>query len=331
MSDYVPHGPLGMGSAPLGNLITVVPEADAEACMAAGWEAGIRHFDTAPHYGAGLAEHRLGRFLRGQVKGGQARDSYTLSTKIGRILHADASVPELNENFLHALPFRRSIDYSAAGTVRSLEDSQQRMGLTRFDVVYIHDCSEDWHGAAWRERFAEAMAGAAVQLSAMRDRGEIRAWGMGLNMVEPALVCLEVATPDIFLIAGRYTLIDHTALGKLFPACAAKGAKVVIGGPYNSGLLAGGTTFNYETAPAEIVAKAQAVRAVCERHGVDMRAAALQFCAAHPVVAAVIPGPRSAGEVIENAMLMDVEIPGALWSDLRRAGLLPDEAPTPEA
>ena len=326
MGEYVPHGPLGMGSAPLGNLITEVAEADATACIAAGWEAGIRHFDTAPHYGAGLAEHRLGRFLRGQ-----ARDGFTLSTKIGRILHADDSVPALSENFLNALPFRRSIDYSAAGTIRSLEDSQQRMGLSRFDVVYIHDCSEDWHGAAWRERFVEAMAGAAVVLSSMRDRGEIGGWGMGLNMVEPALACLEVAAPDMFLIAGRYTLIDHTALARLFPACAAKGAKVVIGGPYNSGLLAGGTTFNYETAPTEIVARADAVRAVCARRGVDIKAAALQFCAAHPVVAAVIPGPRTAGEVIENAILMQTEIPGALWSDLRRAGLLPAEAPTPEA
>lgn len=325
MGGFVPHGPLGMGSAPLGNLITEVSEADAGACIAAGWAAGIRHFDTAPHYGAGLAEHRLGRFLRGQ-----ARDDYTLSTKIGRILHADDRVPELNENFLRALPFRRSIDYSAAGTVRSLEDSQQRMGLTRFDVVYIHDCSEDWHGAAWRARFAEAMAGAAVVLSAMRDRGEIRAWGMGLNMVEPALACLEVAAPDMFLIAGRYTLIDHTALARLFPACAAKGAKVVIGGPYNSGLLAGGTTFNYEPAQAGVVAQAAAVRAVCERHGVDIKAAALQFCAAHPVVAAVIPGPRTAAEVTENAALMEVEIPGQLWRDLRGAGLLPAEAPVPE-
>ncbi|MCC6718536.1 MAG: aldo/keto reductase [Acetobacteraceae bacterium] len=325
MTGYIPRGPLGMGSAPLGNLITEVPEADAAACVEAGWAAGIRHFDTAPHYGAGLAEHRLGRFLRTR-----ARDEYTLSTKIGRILHADAGVPALNENFLNALPFRRSIDYSAAGTIRSLEDSQQRMGLTRFDIVYIHDCSEDWHGSAWRDRFAEAMAGAARELSAMRARGEIRAWGMGLNMVEPALACLEAADPDIFLIAGRYTLIDHTALGKLFPACAAKGAKVVIGGPYNSGLLAGGTTFNYEPAKAEIVAKAQAVRAVCDRHGVDIRAAALQFCAAHPVVAAVIPGPRSAVEATGNAALIDAEIPGQFWRDLRSAGLLPDGAPTPE-
>ena len=325
MTDYIPHGPLGMGSAPLGNLITEVPEADAEACIAAGWAAGIRHFDTAPHYGAGLAEHRLGRFLRTRP-----RDALTLSTKIGRILYAEASVPALSENFLHALPFRRSIDYSAAGTIRSLQDSQQRMGLTRFDIVYIHDCSEDWHGPAWRDRFAEAMAGAARALSAMRARGEIRAWGMGLNMVEPALACLEAAEPDIFLIAGRYTLIDHTALAKLFPACAAKGAKVVLGGPYNSGLLAGGTTFNYAPAQADTLARAQAVRVICDRHDVDIKAAALQFCAAHPVVAAVIPGPRSAAEATQNAMLMDVDIPGQLWRDLRSAGLLPDEAPTPE-
>lgn len=325
MTSYIPHGPLGMGSAPLGNLITEVPEADAEACIAAGWAAGIRHYDTAPHYGAGLAEHRLGRFLRTRP-----RDEYTLSTKIGRILHADDRVPELNENFLHALPFRRSIDYSAAGTIRSLQDSQQRMGLTRFDIVYIHDCSEDWHGPAWRDRFAEAMTGAARELSAMRARGEIRGWGMGLNMVEPALACLDVATPDIFLIAGRYTLIDHTALAKLFPACAAKGAKVVLGGPYNSGLLAGGTTFNYEPAQADTMARAQAVRTVCDRHGVDIKAAALQFCAAHPVVAAVIPGPRTAVEATQNAMLIQSDIPGQFWRDLRHAGLLPDEAPTPE-
>ncbi|MFT5339245.1 MAG: D-threo-aldose 1-dehydrogenase [Cyanobium sp.] len=319
------HGPLGMGTAPLGNLFTEVAEADSEACMAAAWDAGIRHYDTAPHYGAGLAEHRLGRALRGR-----RREEFTLSSKVGRILHADDGVPALNENFLHALPFRRSFDYSEAGTVRSLEDTQQRMGLTKIDIVYIHDCAEDSHGAAWTERFAEAMTGAAVQLSAMRERGEISGWGMGLNMVEPALACLEAARPDLFLIAGRYTLIDHTALGKLFPACAAKGVKVVLGGPYNSGLLAGGSTFDYEPARSEMVAKTKAVRAVCERHGVDIRAAALQFCAAHPVVAAVIPGPRTAAEVMQNTDLMAAEIPGQLWRDLRSAGLLPEAAPTPD-
>ncbi len=324
MSTWTPHGPLGMGTAPLGNLITEVAEEDARACLRAAWHAGVRHFDTAPHYGAGLAERRLGDMLRGHP-----RDAYTLSTKIGRLLRPDAHVPALNENFLNALPFTRRIDYSAAGTIRSLEDSQQRMGLTRFDIVYIHDCSEDWHGPAWRDRFAEAMAGAASVLTDMRARGEIRGWGMGLNMVEPALACLEAARPDFFLIAGRYTLIDHTALAQLFPACAAKGVKVVLGGPYNSGLLAGGTTFNYAPAEAAMVAKADAVRAVCARHGVDIRAAALQFCAAHPVVAAVIPGPRTAAEVEQNVALMQAPIPAALWSDLRAAGLLPEAAATP--
>ncbi len=174
------------------------------------------------------------------------------------------------------------------------------------------------------------MAGAAQVLTAMRDRGEIHAWGMGLNLVEPALACLEAARPDIFLIAGRYTLLDHTALERLFTACAAKAVRVVLGGPYNSGLLAGGTTFNYEPAKADMVARANAIRAICERHGTDIKAAALQFCAAHPVVAAVIPGPRTAAEVQQNAALMQAEIPGALWAELRRAGLLPESAPTPE-
>ena len=213
--------------------------------LAAAWDAGIRHYDTAPHYGAGLAEHRLGNALRGRP-----RDAYTLSTKVGRLLRAAPDTREMSQGFLHALPFRRTFDYTAAGTIRSLEDSHQRMGLNRFDIVYIHDCAEDWHGTAWKDRFTEAMAGAAQVLTAMRNRGEIRAWGMGLNLVEPALACLEAARPDIFLIAGRYTLLDHTALERLFPACAAKGVKVVLGGPYNSGLLAGGTTFNYVPAKA---------------------------------------------------------------------------------
>ena len=248
------HGGLGAGGAPLGNLATVVSEQDATACLAAAWDAGIRHYDTAPHYGAGLAEHRLGRALRARP-----RDSYTLSTKVGRLLHAVPDVREMSQGFVHALPFSRTFDYTAAGTVRSIEDSHQRTGLDRFDIVYIHDCSEDWHGAAWKVRFSEAMTGAVQILTAMRQRGEIRAWGMGLNLVEPALACLEVARPDVFLIAGRYTLLDHTALARLFPACADRGVKVVLGGPYNSGLLAGGMTFNYETASRAMMARTGAL------------------------------------------------------------------------
>ena len=317
-------GPLGMGGAPLGNLFERIDEDVAAATVQAGWDSGIRHFDTAPHYGAGLSEIRMGAILRRQ-----RRADFWLSTKVGRLLRPVTAVPELDEGFVGALPFARTFDYSAGATMRSIEDSCARMGLSGIDIVYIHDCSEDWHGAEWKTRFREAMGGAAKVLSAMRRRGEIRGWGMGLNLVEPALACLEQADPDVFLIAGRYTLLDHTALARLFPACAANGAKVVLGGPYNSGLLAGGTTFNYETAPPELAARAQAMAAVCARHGVDLKAAALQFCAAHPVVATVIPGARTAAEVHENAAMMAAAIPGALWHDLKSAGLLPAGVPVP--
>lgn len=318
------HGPLGMGGAPLGNLFDVVAEADALASLQAAWNSGIRHFDTAPHYGAGLSEHRMGAFLRHQP-----RDAFTFSTKVGRLLTAAQDVPAHDEGFVHALPFRRSIDYSAAGAIRSIEDSLQRTGLSRLDIVYIHDVSEDWHGAAWTARFDEAMRGAAVALSALRRQGVIRAWGLGVNLVAPCLAALERAEPDLFLIAGRYTLLDHTALAELFPACAARGVRCVLGGPYNSGLLAGGSTFNYEAAPPALVARAAALAAACARHGVDLKAAALQFCAAHPVVGAVIPGARNAAEAAENARLMTAPIAPELWRDLKRQGLLPEAAPTP--
>jgi D-threo-aldose 1-dehydrogenase len=173
------------------------------------------------------------------------------------------------------------------------------------------------------------MAGAAKALSALRRQGVIGGWGLGVNLVEPCLAALEQSDPDIFLVAGRYTLLDHTALSRLFPACAAKGVKVVLGGPYNSGLLAGGTTFNYETAPPALAARAKAMGAVCARHGVDLKAAALQFCAAHPVVSTVIPGARTPDEVQQNAALMAAPIPGAMWAELKSAGLLPFDVPTP--
>ena len=322
--SFTPHGPLGMGGAPLGNLFTVVPEADARASIDAAWDAGIRHFDTAPHYGAGLSELRMGASLRDRP-----RDDFTFSTKVGRLLHAAQDVPTEAEGFVHASPFRRRFDYSAAGAQRSIEDSLARTGLSRIDVVYIHDMSEDWHGPAWTYRMEEGLQGAAVYLSDLRRQGLIGAWGLGVNKIEPCLVALEHATPDLFLIAGRYTLLDHTALAELFPACAAKGVKCVLGGPYNSGLLAGGNTFNYEAAPAEIVARAQAIATICARHGADVKAAALQFCGAHPQVAAIIPGGRNAAEVTQNAAMMAAHVPGALWHDLRKAGLLPAEAPVP--
>jgi D-threo-aldose 1-dehydrogenase len=323
---FIPHGPLGMGGAPLGNLFTRIPEEVALGCIQAAWDADIRHFDTAPHYGAGLSEHRIGAVLREHP-----RDEYTLSTKVGRLLEPVDRVPEIADDFAGGLSFRRRLDYGYDGTMRSIEDSLQRLGVPRIDIVYIHDCGEDWLGPSWREQFDIAMAGAAKALTKLREEGTIRAWGLGVNVVEPCLLALERADPDLFLVAGRYTLLDHTALRGLLPACEARGVHVVVGGPFNSGLLAGGTTFNYTTAPAEIVAKARAIGAVCGKYGVDLKAAALQFCAAHPAVAAVIPGPRTPAEVTQNAAAMVQPIPDALWAELKQSGLLPQEAPTPEA
>jgi D-threo-aldose 1-dehydrogenase len=228
-----------------------------------------------------------------------------------------------------ALPFRRRLDYSADGARRSIEDSLQRLGMNRIDIVYIHDVSEDWLGAAWTSHFADAMAGAARALSDLRAEGTIGAWGLGVNLAAPCLAALEAADPDVFLLAGRYTLLDTGSLDTLLPACAARGVRVVIGGPYNSGLLAGGTTFNYEQAAPQMVARAQAMGAVCARHGVDLRAAALQFCAAHPVVATVIPGARTPAEVTQNAALMAAPIPADVWGELKAEKLIPAHAPVP--
>jgi D-threo-aldose 1-dehydrogenase len=321
---FRPRGPLGMGCAPLGNLYTRVSDEVAAGAVRAAWDAGIRHFDTAPHYGAGLSEHRLGLVLKDYP-----RDQYTLSTKVGRMLEPVPSVPEFDEGFQNGLSFRRRLDYSYDGTMRCVEDSLQRLGLSRIDIVYIHDCAPDWLGPSWEEHFAVAMKGAAKALTKLREQGAIGGWGLGVNVVEPCLRALRESEPNVFLMAGRYSLLDYGAMADLMPQCAARGVHVVVGGPYNSGLLAGGTTFEYAEAPPELVAKAKAMGAVCARHGVELKAAALQYCAAPAAVAAVIPGARSAEKVRQNAALMAAPIPAALWADLKAEGLLPQEAPTP--
>jgi D-threo-aldose 1-dehydrogenase len=324
VSRYRPPGPLGLGGAPLGNLFAPIAEEEAEAAIEAAWDAGIRFFDTAPLYGFGLSEHRFGRVLRRR-----RRDAFALCTKVGRILDPDEAVPRERPPFVDGLPFRVRYDYSADGTLRSIEHSLARLGLLRLDVVLIHDCAEDPHGPAWPERFEEAMQGAAPALTRLREEGVIRAWGLGVNNVEPCLLALERADPDLFLIAGRYTLLDQAALHVLLPACAARGASLVIGGPYNSGLLAGGTTFNYAPAPPELVERRDRVAALCAAHGVSLKAAALRFCSAPSAVACVIPGGRSAAEVAENARLMAEPIPPALWQALRAQGLIPPGAEVP--
>ncbi len=324
MTRFTPLGALGFGGAPIGNLFAALTEPDADEVLEAAWNLGIRYYDTAPLYGLGLSEHRIGRSLRQRP-----RDSFVLSTKVGRLLHADPAAPTEQYGFVNALNYRVHFDYSASATQRSIEDSLQRLGLAALDIVLIHDVGEDTHGPSWPQRFAEAMRGAAPVLTRLREQGTIRAWGLGVNSVEPCRLALQQADPDLFLLAGRYTLLDHAAALTLLPACAARDVKLIIGGPYNSGLLAGGTTFDYVPADPRILARRDLIAAVCETHGVPLKAAALQFAAAPTVVSCVIPGGRNVREVTDNAELMAQALPEDLWRDLKRQGLVAADAQTP--
>lgn len=317
MSHFAPPGPLGFGGAPLGNMFETIDDETAEAAVTAAWESGVRYFDTAPFYGSGLSEHRFGAVLRQYP-----RDEFVLSTKVGRLLRPTDNPPE-NPPFVNGLPFRVDVDYSYDATMRSIEDSFQRLGMSRIDIAFVHDLSPDYLGDAFDEQFEIARNGIFRALGKMRDEGVIKSWGLGVNRVEPCVRALEADDPDAFLLAGRYSLLNQPALDELFPLCAERGAYVVVGGPYNSGLLAGGRNYDYDEAPREMIEKRDRIAAICERHGADIRAVALQFCAAHPVVAAVIPGAKRPEKVRENARLMASTVQPAVWEDLRAEGLIP--------
>ncbi|MDO6415828.1 aldo/keto reductase [Sphingomonas sp. BIUV-7] len=323
MAHFAPPGPLGFGGAPLGNMFDVVDEATAEGALVAAWESGVRFFDTAPHYGSGLSEHRFGAALRAYP-----RDAFVLSTKVGRLLKGDPSHPD-NPPFIDGLPFRIEPDYGYDATMRSIEDSYQRLGLAQIDIAFVHDLAADHLGDAWDEQFAIARTGAFKALTELREQGVIKGWGLGVNLTEPCIRALEQSDPDVFLLAGRYSLLNQPALDRLFPMCAERGVHVVVGGPYNSGLLAGGRNYDYQDAPADMIAKRDRIATICEAHGADIRSAALQFCAAHPVVAAIIPGAKKKERVEENARLMAATVPPAVWQELKAAGLIPDGAPVP--
>jgi D-threo-aldose 1-dehydrogenase len=323
MTHFAPSGPLGFGGAPLGNMFDVVDEDTAEAALTAAWDSGVRYFDTAPHYGSGLSEHRFGNVLRRYP-----REAFVLSTKVGRLLRPDSSRPE-NAPFVDGLPFRVESDYSHDATMRSIEDSLQRLGLAQIDIAFVHDLAADHLGDAWEEQFEVARTGAFRALTELRDQGVIKGWGLGVNLTEPCIRAMEQADPDVFLLAGRYSLLNQPALDRMFPMCAERGVHVVVGGPYNSGLLAGGRTFDYQDAPREMIAKRDLIAAICAAHGADIRAAALQFCAGHPVVAAIIPGAKRREKVMENARLMADTVAPAVWENLKNEGLIPADAPTP--
>ncbi|MFN8523957.1 MAG: aldo/keto reductase [Chloroflexota bacterium] len=314
---------LALGTAPIGKIFDAGSEERSQASLRRAFELGVRFFDTAPLYGFGLAEERLGRFLRTVP-----RDDVVVATKVGRLLRADAppdprratdpatwaGAPALNWVF----------DFSYDGVMRSLEESLARLGTDRVDVLHIHD--PDDHEE-------QALSGAFKALRKLREEGTIGAVGSGMNQAAMLARFARAAEFNCFLLAGRYSLLDHeTAVTSLLPICVERNVSIIIGGVYNSGILANpvaGAPFNYEPAPAPWLDRAQRIKAVCDRHGVPLMAAAIQFPLAHPAVATVLSGVRTPAEIEENHQMMQFPIPAGLWTDLRSAGLIHPEAPTP--
>ncbi|GAA0372540.1 aldo/keto reductase [Streptomyces blastmyceticus] len=327
MSTAVPGGPtgrgilgrsgvpvtrLGLGGAALGGLFRPVSRARAVRTVRAAWEAGIRYFDTAPHYGAGLSEERLGAALSGLPRG-----EFTVSTKVGRLL-APGSGADGTE-FTGAPDRARVRDYSRDGVLRSVEESLRRLGLDRVDVLYIHDPDEHW---------AQAVGEAYPTLARLRDEGVVGAIGAGMNQTAMLARFVAETDVDVVLCAGRCSLLDGSAQRDLFPLCERCGVAVVAAGVFNSGILAdpgADARYDYAPAPAATLARARRMAALCERHGVPLPAAALAWPARHPAVASVLVGMRSAAEVAANTRWAATAVPPALWRDLAEAGLLPGE------
>jgi D-threo-aldose 1-dehydrogenase len=308
---------VGLGTAPLGGLFAEVSRGDALAAVDRAWREGVRFFDTAPLYGHGLAEQRLGEALRDRP-----RDEVTVSTKVGRLLRPDVP-PEPGQPFRGVPPVNPTFDFSYDGVMRSVEESLRRLGLDRVDVLFIHDPDD---------HFADAMRGAYPALDRLRSEGVVGAIGAGMNQAEMLARFAREADFDCFLLAGRYTLLDQGGLAELLPLCLERGIAIVAGGVFNGGILAGpraGAMFNYRPADAALVARAERMDEVCRRHGVTLKAAAIHFPFGHPAVTAALLGCRSAAEVEENVRAAATEVPEALWQELRAEGLLAEAVPAP--
>ncbi|MGW6144936.1 aldo/keto reductase [Streptomyces sp. NPDC055140] len=315
----VPVTTLGFGGASIGGLYEPVAEDEAAATVDAAWTAGIRYFDTAPHYGLGLAERRIGAALRSRP-----RDSYVLSTKVGRVLEpADGHGDDLGHGFAAPATLRRRWDFSADGIRRSLDDSLTRLGLDHIDLVLLHD-PDDHEEQAFREAYPA--------LEELRSQGVVRAIGAGMNQTQMLTRFLTDTDVDAVLCAGRYTLLEQGALDALLPAAQQAGKSVIIGGVFNSGLLTDprpGARYDYAAAPEEVLRRAVRMRETAEAHGVPLRAAALRFPFGHPTVASVLVGARSADEVHDAEAQLRLRLPDDVWAGLRTEGLLPEHVPVP--
>jgi D-threo-aldose 1-dehydrogenase len=322
---------VGLGGAALGNLFQPVGDGDARALFDRAWGDGCRRFDTAPHYGHGLSEHRMGEALRARP-----RKAFTLSSKVGRLLNPSQIVPREQFCYVDGLPFVQHWDFSASGTRRSVEDSLQRLGMSRLDIAYVHDMDVQTHGAEGVRVLHQVLEETLPTLAALRREGLVGAIGLGVNDEQAVLQVLRHADLDAVLIAGRYSLLDHAALPEMLPQCLARGVRVSLGGVFNSGLLAVGTrvagaTFNYQPASTAWLERTSQIEAVCAQHGVPLRAAALQFPLAHPAITELMLGPRGPDEWDDALAMLAHAVPGEFWDDLRREHLLPEDAPVPRA
>jgi D-threo-aldose 1-dehydrogenase len=318
---------LGVGTAPFGSLAAIDTDASVRGAFDSLYAAGQRYYDTAPFYGLGLAEHRLGMCMRGVD-----RRSLTVSSKVGRLMRplaGDVAAGGSSGKY----PFEVAFDYSYDGALRSLDCTLQRLGTNRIDIALLHDVNRRWQGDLLEQRYREAMSGAYRVLVELRDAGVIRAIGVGVNDWEILLRFAADGDFDCFMLAGRYTLLDHTALERFMPDCERRGISVLMAAPFNSGILATGAkpgaTFFYVEADAGIMERTRRIEAVCARHGVDIAAAALQFPLAHPAVASVVTGMRSAAESAQNLAHMRAAIPADFWRELKHEGLIAEGAPTP--
>jgi D-threo-aldose 1-dehydrogenase len=316
---------LGFGGVPMGDFYVRLPEAQALATVKRAAESGLNLFDTSPLYGHGLSEHRIGHVLRQRP-----RESFVLCTKVGRVLKP---MPEDKINrgwFTGGLNFQPEYDYTYDGAMRALEQSFHRLGLNRVDVLLIHDVDVWTHGEAYPSVLKTVLSGCYKALEKLRDSGTVGAIGIGVNEIDPSILFARDTDIDCILLAGRYTLLEHKALDGLLPLCTKRNVGIILGGPYNSGILATGAVpganYNYKPASPEIMARVQRIEAVCMRHGVPIAAAALQFPLGHPQVSSTIPGAAKPEEVDRNVALMSLPIPLALWQELKAEGLMPQEA-----
>ena len=328
---YKPPFKFGLGGVPLGNEFAVVTDKDAYAIMEAAWSAGVRYYDVSPWYGLGLAERRYGSFLHNKN-----RSEYVISSKVGKLLKASKTAK--NREYFPFSPSPNDViyDYTASGTRRSIEDSLQRLGIDSLDIAFVHDISADnkYLPTSWQEQFEIAEKGAFPELTRMREEGLIKGWGIGVNTPEPILRVLQVADPDVCLLASQYSLIDHkNALNQVFPAVRQRNASLVIGSSLNAGFISGSPRYNYGKEaykiPAEFLEKRKRLREVAGNHGVDLRTAALQFSASPDVAAALVVGASSEQQILADYSSMQTKIPAEFWAGLKAQKLIEQNAPIP--